>query len=80
MHRLALPPTASLTPFPPPHTQKPTQIVQRAFLGGGPNQHRQMILRAEQRFLDLEGRPLWIRVVRDPRIGAFHAFSGALRC
>ena len=53
------------------------QVIQRVILGAGPRQHRDMLLRAEQRFLDLEGRPLWLRVVKDPRIGAFHSFSGA---
>jgi len=52
------------------------QVGTRAVVKRGPNAHRAWLIKAEQKYAALQGRPLWIQVVRDPRIGAFHIFSG----
>jgi len=52
------------------------QVGTRAVVKRGPNAHRAWLIKAEQKYAALQGRPLWIQVVRDPRVGAFHMFSG----
>ena len=52
------------------------QVFTRAVVKRGPNAHRAWLLQAEQKYLALQHRPWWVQVVRDPRVGAFHTFSG----
>eukprot|EP00624_Nannochloropsis_granulata_P006769 evm.model.NODE_51388_length_35829_cov_35.323898.2 len=52
------------------------QVGMRAVVKRGPNAHRVWLVQAEQKYAALQGKPLWVQVVRDPRIGAFHLFSG----
>ena len=43
---------------------------------GGPTHHITWLADAETRFDELESKPLWFSMIRDPRMGALHHYSG----